>query len=264
MPIITVSRGSYYHGRSVAEKLALRLGYRCISRDQIIECLEQFHLPEIFLIRGLNDAFSVLDRFPHGKKRFTSAIRSAILQECIAGNVVYHGLVGHHFVRNVSHVLKVRIIADIGARVAEDMKREGISEEEARYTLKKDDEERRKWAMFLHGIDTADPENYNLVIRIGHLTEDDAVDLIVKAAGLPSFQETDQSRKVLADSALEALITKTLMDFPHASITAQDGQVGISMKAPEDQHEIIRERILTMVSPLAGLQGCTISFVPYF
>ena len=31
MPVITISRGSYSHGKEVAEKLCARLGYKCVS-----------------------------------------------------------------------------------------------------------------------------------------------------------------------------------------------------------------------------------------
>jgi hypothetical protein len=37
MAIITISRGSYYRGREVAEKLAAKLGYECISREILLE-----------------------------------------------------------------------------------------------------------------------------------------------------------------------------------------------------------------------------------
>jgi cytidylate kinase len=264
MPIITISRGSYYHGRSIAEKLAKRLHYTCVSRDLIIENLEEFHLPEIKLLRGLNDAFSVLDRFPHGKERFITAIKSAVLQQFMSGNVVYHGLVAHHFVRDISHVLKVRIIADIEDRIAGEMARENISEEKAHYILKTDDEERRKWAMFLYGIDLMNPEAYNLILRIGHLSEDEAVDIIANAATLPSFQETAESRSTLANSALGALISRKLFDFPNASATAKDGQVSISLKIPESQQPVIRDRISQILTDIEGVDEFTIQFDPYY
>ncbi|MGW8194732.1 MAG: cytidylate kinase-like family protein [Desulforhopalus sp.] len=264
MPIISISRGSYYHGRSVAEKLAKKLGYSCLSRDRVIENLEEFHLPEIKLLRGLNDAFSVLDRFPHGKQRFTAAIKSSILQHFVAGNVVYHGLVGHHFVRNISHVLKVRIIADTESRVAAEMARENISEEQARYTLKKDDDERRKWAMFLYGTDILDAETYNLILRIGHLSEDDAVDIIANAASLQAFQETPESIAALQDSALAALVHRKIFDFPHSSVSALNGRVGISLKVPREQQSVIQERIGEMLENIEGLEDYTVHFEPYF
>ncbi len=264
MPIITISRGSYYLGKSIAEKLAERLGYTCLSRDQIVENLDKFHLPEIKLVRGLNDAFSVLDRFPHGKKRFKVAIRSAILQHFLPGNVIYHGLLGHHFVRDISHVLKVRIIADTDQRVADEMARENISEEKARYTLKKDDDERRKWGMFLYGIDLMDPGLYNITLRIGHLSVDEAVDLITSAVRLPSFQETEESQATLADSALHALISDKLLDFPNAVVAAQNGVVVISLKVPEVQQSLIRERIQHMLVDAVGMNELTIRFDTYF
>lgn len=264
MPLITISRGSYYHGKSIAEKLAKKLGYSCFSRDQIIENLDEFHLPEIKMVRGLNDTFSVLDRFPHGKQRFITAMRSSILQLFLAGNVVYHGLVAHHFVRNISHVLKVRIIADPADRVAGEMAREKISEDEARNILKKDDEERRRWGMFLYGIDVMDPETYNLTIRIGHLIEDDAVDIVANAASLPSFAETPASKAALADSAMEALISRKLFDFPLAAVTAKNGQVSISLKVPEKQQHVIGERIGKMLAPVQGLAAYSLQFEPYY
>lgn len=264
MPIITISRGSYYHAKSVADKLAKKLGYTCFSRDEVIDSLDEFHLPEIKLLRGLNDAFSILDRFPHGKQRFTAAIRSAILQRFLTGNVVYHGLVGHHFVSNISHVLKVRIIADTEARVADEMARESISEEKAHYTLKKDDDERRKWGMFLYGIDILDPETYNLIIRVGHVSEDEAVDIIANAVALPSFQETPVSTAALADSALAALVGRKLFDFPNSVVGAKDGRVKISLKIPKDQQPVIQERIDEMLAGTEGLEEFTIQFDQYF
>ncbi|MDR3628765.1 MAG: cytidylate kinase-like family protein [Desulfocapsaceae bacterium] len=264
MPIITISRGSYYHGRSVAEKLAHKLGYRCLSRNQVIEDLEEFHLPEIKLVRGLHDTFSILDRFPHGKARFKTAMRSALLQHFLAGNIVYHGRVGHYFVRDLSHVLKVRIISDLKSRIASDMAWENMSLDEARHILMKDDDERRKWGMFLYGIDIMDPVNYNMVLRIGHISEDEAVDLIARAASLPAFQETAESKKALADSALAALVDKTLFDFPHAAVSAHGGQVAISLKAPEDQQPIIYDRIGEMIGQLPGVESYVVNFEPYF
>lgn len=264
MPIITISRGSYHHGKAVAEKLAARLGYTCLSRDRIVEHLEQFHLPEIKMVRSIGDAFTVLDRFPHGKNRYKMVVRSAILQHFLAGNVVYHGLAGHHFVKDISHVLKVRIIADTEKRVSDEMAREHIPREKARHILKEDDEERRKWAKLLYGIDVMSPEAYNLIIRIGHISEDDAVQIICDTVKLEAFQETAASKAALADSAMEALVAVKLFDFPNADVAADDGRVLITLKAPEDQQQVIHDRIHHMLADIAGISELGIRFEDYF
>jgi cytidylate kinase len=202
MPIITISRGSYSRGKEVAEKLAQKLGYRCISRDILLEASEQFNIPEIKLIRAIHDAPSILERFTHGKERYVAYLRSTLLKHVQKDNVVYHGLAGHYFLRGIPHVIKVRIMADLEDRVQEEMRREKISAEEARFILKKDDDERRRWGIQVYGVDTWDPMLYDMVLHVKSLTVDDAVDLISKAAQLPRFQATPESQQLLDDMAL--------------------------------------------------------------
>ena len=115
---------------------------------------EQFNVKEAKLIRALHDAPSFFDRFKHGKEKFTAFIHEVFLGYIQKDNVIYHGLAGHYFVRGIPNVLKVRIKATIEDRIKEEMKRENISEKDARYILIKDDEERRKWGISLYGIDT--------------------------------------------------------------------------------------------------------------
>ena len=199
MPIITISRGSYSRGKEVAEKLALKLGYECLSRDILLEASEQFNIPEIKLIRAIHDAPSILERFTHGKERYVAFLRSTLLKHVQKDNVVYHGLAGHYFLQGIPHVIKVRIMADLEDRVQEEMRRENISAEEARNVLRKDDDERRRWGIQVYGVDTWDPKLYDMVLHIKSLTVDDAVDLISKAAQLPRFQATPESQRLLDD-----------------------------------------------------------------
>ena len=63
MAIITISRDSYSKGKEVAEAVADELGYRCISREILIEASKQFNIPEMKLARALHDAPAILDRF---------------------------------------------------------------------------------------------------------------------------------------------------------------------------------------------------------
>jgi cytidylate kinase len=204
MPIITISRGSFSRGKEVAEKLAQKLGYQCISRDILLEASEQFNIPEIKLIRAIHDAPSILERLTHGKDQYVAYIRSTLLKQVQKDNVVYHGLAGHYFLMGIPHVIKVRIMADLEDRVQEEMRREKISAEEARFILKKDDDERRRWSIQLYGVDTWDPMLYDMVLHLKYLTVDDAVDLISKAAQLPRFQATPGSQRLLDEMAQEA------------------------------------------------------------
>jgi cytidylate kinase len=226
MSIITISRGSYSRGKDVAEKLAQRLGYECLSRDILIEASDEFNIPEIKLIRALHDAPTVLERFHHGKERYVAYLRSSLLKNTQKDKVVYHGLAGHYFLKDISHVLKVRILANIEDRVAEEMRRENISAEEALFILKKDDEERRKWGIKVYGVDTQDSKLYDMVLNISTMTVDDAVDILCEAVGKKAFQTTPESQKKLEDLALAARVQIALMHLvPKVRVIADSGLV---------------------------------------
>jgi len=226
MSIITISRGSYSRGKEVAEKLARKLGYDCISRDILLEASSEFNIPEIKLIRALHDAPTVLERFTYGKERYLAYLRSALLQHVLKDNVVYHGLAGHYFLQDIPHVLKVRIIADIRDRVKEEMKRENISESEARYVLKKDDEERRKWGIQIYGIDNWEPSLYDMVLHVHRLTVEDVVDILFETIQKPAFQTTSASQKIVSDLALSAKVLASLATIaPKVGVWSDDGVV---------------------------------------
>ncbi len=207
MAIITISRGSYHRGREVAEKLAAKLGYRCISRDILLEASEEFNIPEIKLIRAIQDAPSILNRLTRQKEEYVAYIRTALLKQVQKDNVVYHGLFGHFFLQDIPHVLKVRIVADLEARVAEEVKRESISPAKAREIIVKDDEERRKWALYLYGADWWDATLYDLVVHLKTITVDNAVDLLFQLVQLPGFQTTPESQ-----AAINSLVEASLME----------------------------------------------------
>jgi cytidylate kinase len=243
MSIVIISRGSFSHGKEVAEKLAAKLGYACISREIILEASKHFNIPEIRLTRAIHDAPSILERFTYGKERYVTYVREALLHHLQQDKVVYHGLAGHFFVPGISHVLKVRILADLDDRVAEEMRRQGSSAAAARALLQHDDEERYRWSYHLYGIDTRDPSLYDLVVHIKTLTTDDAAEVSQCALNRPCFRTTPESQKAMDKLLLAAQAQAALIqEIPSARVEVQDGELVVSLAAawPEEQKFIAR------------------------
>jgi len=255
MPIITISRGSYSHGKEVAEKVARKLGYACISREALLRASKEFNIPEIKLARALHDAPSFFERFTFGKEKYVAYIRAALLSQVQKDNVVYHGLAGPFLLQGIPHVLKVRIIADPEDRVAEEIKRENLSAEEARKKLQKDDEDRRKWSLQLFGVDTGDPNLYDQVIHIRSMTVDDAAELIATAVKFPCFQTTPQSQQILNDLALAARVKAALAEeFPSATVTATGGQVLVVFWGSAKDERDLTPYVSQLASKAAGTE----------
>ena len=204
MSVIIISKGSYSHGGAVAERVSRKLNYGCFSRDILIDVSKKFNISELRLLRAVEDAPSFLEKYTFGRQKYIAYIRAAILENLAKDNMVYHGFAGHFFIGDVSHVLKVRIIADMEQRLMYMMKREGVSREEAVRLVKKVDEERTKWSVKLYGIDTWDSRLYDLVINIGKITVDDAVDFICTVVNSKPFQTTPESQKQMDELLRDA------------------------------------------------------------
>jgi len=225
MGIITVSRGSFSYGKEVAEKVAERLGYDIISREQLIEASsKEFDVPQVKLLQAIKDAPSFLDKLTYGKERYIAYIESALLSLLAKDNVVYHGFAGHFFVRDIPHILKVRVIADMEKRIEFVMKRDKVSREKAIEIIKTLDEIRSKWSRHLYGIDSRDMSLYDLMLNIKQLTVEDAVEIVCQYMSFDSFKTTPEVLKTLKERAIAAKVRGVVMNIkPDIEVTFKDG-----------------------------------------
>lgn len=286
MSIVTISRESYSQGDEVAQKVAQRLGYECVSGDVLAEAAEEFHVPEIKLLRAVRDTPSVWDRFTFAKERYVAYFQAALLDHFQKDNVVYHGLAGHYAVSGVSHVLKVRYIGSREERVGMVMQREGVfqqaaaamegmvgrgvahptkqrqmTEEEALRVLDDSDEARRKWGVHLFGVDTHDASLYDLVIRGNKLSTDDAAEIIAYAARLQPFQATADSQQAVEDLALAARVKASLIDkFPRANVEANAGVVYVGLEGGSSSD---RAAIQDAVQAIRDVKKIEVDVVPF-
>jgi cytidylate kinase len=260
MAIITISRGSYSKGKEVAEKVSQSLGYRCIGRELLLETSKEFNIPEFRLVRAIHDAPSVFDRFTYGKERYLAYLESSLLRHLQGDDVVYHGLAGHFFLKGIAHVLKVRIIADMADRVKLEMERENIGREEAMHTLKKDDEERRKWGLSLFGIDTWDPSLYDLVIRIRKISVEDAAEIICHTARLEEFKTTFESQKAMDDLVIAAQVKAAVIDLkPDIQVIARNGKVFLGTRTFVLREPELIDEITKIARSIEGVRSVEVN-----
>lgn len=256
MAVITISRGSYSKGKEVAERVADRLGYRCISREVILEASGIYHIPEIRMVQAIHDAPSIFDRLRGGKLAYIAYYKSTLARLVREDNIVYHGLAGHLLLKGLPHVLKVRIIADLADRVLSVMKKEGIHEQDAQSMILKDDEERRKWTQSLYGADPWDSSLYDLVIHIDRFTVSDAVDFVCDAAGRDQFRTTPESKQKMDDLALAGQVKAELVSLsPEVAVTSEYGNVLVFTKPGDRAARKIRDKIKVLSREIQGINN---------
>jgi cytidylate kinase len=210
MPIITISRGTFSGGKDLAECLAGKLGCPCISREVIVQAAEMYGASESALLDALSRAPSLLDRVKRDRDRYLAFIRATLCQRAKAGNLVYHGLAGHHLLAGIRHVVRVRVVADISYRIQAAMRRLSLSSGQAESYIRRVDREREKWTQFLYGVGWEDPRNYDVVLNLERLDIQAACATVVHLAELDVFQPTQQSLAAMENLALSSLVLAAL------------------------------------------------------
>jgi cytidylate kinase len=229
MAIITISRGSFSYGKEIAEMVAREIGYECVSREILLEASHFFNVSEKKLLESIHDAPSILDRITHGREKYIEYIRAALLEHVKRDNVVYHGHAGHLLIPEITHVLKVRVMADMDERIAQMQKAQKMSKNQAKAFIENEDDHRARWSRFLYKVDVEDPRLYDLIIHINGLKVKDACNIICNAARSDSFRTTPESAKEINDLAISSHIKAALQKKFDAEVTSDNGIVHVTV-----------------------------------
>lgn len=206
MSIITVSRGTFSGGRSLAECVAEKLGYRCVARGVLRQAAKEYGVDEEKMYKSLIGKPGLLDRLTLERVHYTTYIQAALCREVQGDNVVYHGHAGHLLLKGLPHVVKVRVIASMEQRIGAAMERQGLAREQAMHHIERVDAVRAKWTRYLYGVDWTDPSLYDLVINLDHVSVSSACELLSTAARLEEFKTTPESQGMMDDLVLASAV----------------------------------------------------------
>jgi cytidylate kinase len=210
MAIITISRGTFSGGKAVAERLGERLRYPCISREVILDAAKEYGISEEKLNAAIKEAPPFWQQTPGKRIAYLNFVIAALLERARGGNLVYHGHAGHLLLSGISHVLRVRVIADMEFRIRAASERMGLSREEAIVAIEKVDKERIKWTRFLYGVEWQDPSLYDVVINLERMSIEGSAETVIRMTELDDFKPTAASQKAFDNLRLGSRVWASL------------------------------------------------------
>jgi len=237
MAVISISRGTFSGGKTLAERVADRLGYPCLGREEVLlEAGKEYGISERELTEAVNQPPPFWQQVPGRRVAYLMCLTAALLHRAQAGNLVYHGHAGHFLLSGISHVLRVRVIADMEYRIKAAMERMSLKRDEAIVYIDRVDKERIKWTRFLYGIEWGDPSQYDVVLNLERMTLEGASQAIVSMAQLDDFRVTPQSQKAFEDLKVTsgvwaALVRDERTKAASVQVIANSGVVTITGKA---------------------------------
>ena len=117
MAVIAIYSGSYCQGEEIARLIADKLNYK-FAGNEILEATAQKHnIPVEKLVRVMHGPTPFFNKLTHEKEHFTAYLKTTLAETVQADNLVIHGFKTFLLPDNISHVLKVCIIADHKYRV---------------------------------------------------------------------------------------------------------------------------------------------------
>lgn len=220
MSIIAISRGTFAGGEALATAVAERLGYRCLSREVLLEAGWGYGIPVDKLDAALEKRPPLWERLIGKRTPYLTFVKAALSDQALAGPLVYHGYVGHLVFPGVSHVVRVRAIADMEYRIEAAIRHQGLSRKDAIAYIDRVDKERRQWARSAFDVEWDDPTLYDVILNLGHITLETACEMIVRLTERKEFQPTEASMKALRDLALSNRVAATLARDPRTQTAA--------------------------------------------
>lgn len=239
MPIITIYQGASGSGQELAEAVAKELGYRCISREVLVEASRKYGIPQAKLKEIVEKGQPWLERILENLAPYRIALQAAFCELVQGKNIVYHGHIGHELIPNIKHVLKVLLTAPLEVRIEQVRNRSKLNHTAARRYVDEVDKARTRRIMAMFDTDWRDPSRYDLVLNLGRMTLEEATHMIVEAVNLPGYQPTVVSEERLQDITLAMRVHATL-------ITSQEELMGARLDVKADGGEVSLSGILPL------------------
>lgn len=237
MAVIAMTREMGTLGRDVAQGLAERLGLEVVHHELVEnDIATRSGLRESEVRRFLGGEASFLGQWRMDTKRLSHFTAQEILEIAARDNVLIRGWGATYLLREVPHVVCVRICAPLDFRARVLMQRIGIHDEAAaRREIERSDAAHNGTMQRLFGADWTDATLYALTLNTARVAPADCVHQIMQLVESEAFRPTAASRGALTDRLIEARVRSALRERFDAGLQAmgvevevKDSQVGLS------------------------------------
>jgi two-component system, OmpR family, response regulator CpxR len=256
MPVITIFSGSFCNEKKVVELVVSRTGYGLVAdKDVVADASRISHIPENKIERAFSTKTSVFNKFTHERERSLAHLRVALAGRLAEDGLLITGFAGQLIPRDISHVLRVCLIADMKARVAAAVREYKMSEMEALKVIRREDEDRAAWTQML--FDTKDPWEaslYDIVVPTDKTPPAEIAATIEKNISKAVVKPTSRSQKAVDDFNLAARVETALIKEGHNLVVkVRSGAVTLTINKHVLMLNRLEEELKSIASRVPGV-----------
>ncbi|MGZ5084638.1 MAG: cytidylate kinase family protein [Usitatibacter sp.] len=212
MPLIAMTREMGSLGRDVAAGVAARAGKRVVYHEIIEPIANKMRLRKSHVERFLDGRSGIWERLTTDRTSlsiFTADETFKFLRDGSTGVIRGWGAV--HLLRNIPHVIRVRVCAPLETRIARMMERLATDNRSTVENEIQMSEEAHTAITKRHfGVNWRDPELYDIVLSTERLSVAECVDEIEGMMRRECFQETPESLRMADNLSAEWSVRSAL------------------------------------------------------
>jgi len=245
MPIIAITREMGSLGKDVARGLGEALGLPVIYHEVIDHLADRLRVRKSHVIRLLDGSAGLLERLTADKTSlalYTADEVYGLAASCTdKGGAIIRGWGATHLLRDIAHVVCVRVCAPFELRKTRMMERLASDDGERVAEEIRANDEAHSAIMRRHfGVQWTEPEHYDVVLNTKRVSVDGCVSEVLTLARSPQFEETERSRARLADLALAARVRAALRRAPETrearvQVSSAGGRITLSGASSTDE-----------------------------
>jgi cytidylate kinase len=212
MPLIAMTREMGSLGKDVAAGVAARAGKKVVYHEIIEPIANKMRLRKSHVERFLDGKSGIWERLTTDRTSlsiYTADETFKFLRDGSTGVIRGWGAV--HLLRNIPHVIRVRVCAPLEMRVERMMRRLATDNRETVQSEIQMSEEAHTAITKRHfGVNWRDAEHYDLVLSTERLGVDECVEEVECMMRKKGFQETPESIRMADDLSAEWSVRSAL------------------------------------------------------
>jgi cytidylate kinase len=207
MALVSFSRQEGSLGGLVAREVGERLGYRVLDLKALLQEAQAYGGIDQSAPELLEKQPGLLERLDRERRRYSVVLRAVVYNAALADNVVFLGRGVGMLLGDLSHALRVLVVAPEEIRISRVM-RQGVSarpgpksREEAEETVRRADRDRAGYLRYLFNVDWLNPQIHDLVINTASIGVPSATEMVTTAIQQMALEPTPETIARLEDLA---------------------------------------------------------------
>jgi two-component system response regulator CpxR len=257
MSSIAIFPCSYTPVREVIETLQNDLKLNVYTdTDLFAEAAERFHDKPERLRKGMHGSLSVFNQFTLDKEKTINMFRSVIANRLNTPDpYLFHGMLTSLIPPQVTHALRVLIVSSKQSRVSRAMEG-GLSENEAKKTIRNDDVSAYGWTDFLFHKEAYDRSLYDLLLPFENHSHDELIEEIMRCYHKTAVLQTAESRRAVQNMLLETEVERVLLlDGHNMNVQADGGDITLTTRASIFNHGSLKAKLSEIAKQVSGVEN---------